>query len=209
MMKPLFSRNLCLALALCFVCIVRQCYTASLNPTDIVTTTSGPIRGKIKSLPTGKQALKFLGIPFAKAERFENPTDPDTWTVTRNATKFRKRCPQPYYKPGSPLKGLSKASENCLFINVFVPVRKADDSNQALAVMVWIHGGAYVFGTASSSLFDGGVLASEEKVIVVTFNYRLGALGYLCTGSDSDLRGNYGMLDQVYALKWVKNNIRR
>ncbi|XP_031571702.1 uncharacterized protein LOC116305862, partial [Actinia tenebrosa] len=192
-----------------FVCVALQCNAVSFDINNIVTTTAGPIRGKFESLSTGKQAWKFLGIPFAKAKRFENPTDPDKWTAARDATKFGKRCPQPYYKPGPPLSGLSKASEECLFINIFVPGQKTKNSSEGLAVMVWIHGGAYVFGTGSSSLYDGGVLATEEGVLVVTFNYRLGALGFLSTGSESDLKGNYAMLDQVHALKWVKKNIRR
>jgi carboxylesterase type B len=152
--------------------------------------------------------MKYLGIPYAKAKRFENPTDPDSWNTTRNATAFGKHCPQPTKDPKKPLGNLADTSEDCLFVNVFAPNKQGVNSS-GLAVMLWIHGGAYAFGSGGSSNFDGGVLASEEGVIVVTINYRVGALGFLSTGNGTDLKGNYGMLDQVHAMKWVKKNIKR
>ncbi|XP_031571703.1 uncharacterized protein LOC116305864 [Actinia tenebrosa] len=194
---------------ICLLCVMLQASGAvAVIPTPIVNTTAGPIVGKNETLATGKSVLKYLGIPYAKAARFEDPTDPDSWNMTRNATEFGKRCPQPSLNISAPLSYLPEMSEECLFINIFAPGKKTENSSMGLSVMVWVHGGAYVFGTAGSAMYDGSVLASEEDVIVVTFNYRLGALGLLSTGRDRNLKGNYGMLDQVFALRWVNNNMR-
>lgn len=198
-----------LAWYFCMCVLLQDSKAGAAVPTSEVNTTGGPIVGKNVTLATGKSVLKYLGIPYAQAKRFEDPTDPGGWNMTRNATEFGKRCPQPSLNSSAPLSLLSDMSEDCLFINVFVPGRKGENASADLAVMVWVHGGAYVFGTAGDSRFDGGVLASEEGVVIVTFNYRLGALGLLSSGREGDLKGNYGMLDQVFALKWVKNNIRR
>ena len=95
-------------------------------------------------------------------------------------------------------------SEDCLQLNVYVPGNAT--SSSALAVMLWIHGGGYTVGDAIS--YDGSVLAAEGNVIVVTASYRLGVLGFLSSNSN-DLRGNYGMMDQIEAMKWVNKNIAR
>lgn len=96
-------------------------------------------------------------------------------------------------------------SEDCLYLNVYKPA-DIDNSLQQLPVMVWIHGGGMFHGAGSR--YDGSVLASFNDVIVVTLNYRLGLLGFLNIPG-TDLKGNYGMLDQVMALKWVQENIGR
>jgi len=94
-------------------------------------------------------------------------------------------------------------AENCLNLNVFVP----DDigSMDKLPVMFWIHGGSYL--TGSNALYDGSYISVLGKVVVVAINYRLGPFGFLTNGKNGDLKGNYGMLDQVEALNWVKRNI--
>ncbi|KAJ7393150.1 neurexin protein binding [Desmophyllum pertusum] len=94
-------------------------------------------------------------------------------------------------------------SEDCLFLHVFVPSTIKPEADK-MAVMVWIHGGAFAFGT--SSICPGGVLATFNDVIVVSINYRLGVLGFLNIPG-TEYKGNYGMLDQVLALKWVQANI--
>lgn len=194
---------------ICFLFIMLQVFVAgAVIPTTQVNTTGGPVVGKNETLATGKSVLKFLGIPYAKARRFEDPTDPDSWNMTRNATQFGKICPQLSMNSSWPLQTLLSMSDDCLFINVFVPAT-LPNPNQNLPTMVWIHGGGYLVGSSAEPLYDGRVLATEEGVIVVTLNYRLGALGFLSTGSDSNIKGNYGMLDQVHALKWVQKNIRR
>ena len=89
------------------------------------------------------------------------------------------------------------ASEDCLFLNVFVPVQSTPSQN--LAVMVWIHGGYFAAGSGRE--YDGSVLAAFNDVIVVTLNYRLGLLGFF-NAPGTDIKGNYGMLDQVKSSAW-------
>ncbi|XP_064117919.1 esterase E4-like [Macrobrachium nipponense] len=149
----------------------------------------------------------FRGIPYAKAPvgdlRFADPIDlVDPWPGNYlNASKLGSVCPQ-YDKEGKSVLG----NEDCLFLNVHTPSR-LDEENRAegslLPVFVFFHGGGYVRG--SSSPHGAGKLLSRD-IIVVTVNYRLGALGYLSM-TDSLLPGNYGLLDQVSALRWVRRNI--
>ncbi|XP_066967058.1 esterase FE4-like [Macrobrachium rosenbergii] len=149
----------------------------------------------------------FRGIPYAKAPvgdlRFADPVDlVGPWPGNYlNASQLGSFCPQ--YDTES--KGVL-GNEDCLFLNVHTPSH-LDEENRAedtlLPVLVFIHGGGYVRG--SSSPHGAGKLLSRD-VVVVTINYRLGALGYLSMG-DSVLPGNYGLLDQVSALRWVQRNI--
>lgn len=188
------TRFVCLLLSLCLF------YGSSVAV--IVNTTYGPVNGSVISLSTNKTVRTYLGIPFAKAERFEYPVPPDKWTSTLQANKTDKICPQPSLL-GMPSR-LSLMSEDCLLLNVYVPDNAT--SNSRLAVMLWIHGGAYIIEDTTS--YDGSVLATEGNVIVVTAAYRLGVLGFLSSNSDN-LKGNYGMLDQIEAMKWVNKNIER
>ena len=98
-----------------------------------------------------------------------------------------------------------KTSEDCLFLNVFAPVTSTADK---LPVMFWLHGGDYYQGYGGGLLYDGSDLVARENVIVVSINYRIGALGFLYSGSDSKTQftGNYGTLDQQFALQWVQRN---
>ena len=169
----------------------------------VINTTYGPVNGSVISLSTNRTVITYLGIPFAKAERFEYPVPPDKWTSTLQANKTDKICPQPSL-PGTPPSRLSLMSEDCLLLNVYVPGNAT--SNSQLAVMLWIHGGAYII--EDTTFYDGSVLATEGNVIVVTTAYRLGVLGFLSSNS-GNLKGNYGMLDQIEAMKWVNKNIER
>ncbi|XP_070191192.1 cholinesterase-like [Littorina saxatilis] len=142
---------------------------------------------------------QFLGIRYAQAptgqRRFQQPVSAEL-PAQVDATRYGARCPQePLQKRGM--------SEDCLFLNVFFPERSQPD--HLLPVMVYIHGGGFIIGTGD--IFEGDVLAAEGHVVVVTFNYRLGALGFLATGDNSSL-GNYGLWDQRLALKWVHRHIR-
>ncbi|XP_064117906.1 esterase E4-like isoform X2 [Macrobrachium nipponense] len=149
----------------------------------------------------------FRGIPYAKAPvgdlRFADPIDlVGPWPGNYlNASKLGSVCPQ-YDREGKSVLG----DEDCLFLNVHTPSH-LDEENRAegslLPVFVFIHGGGYIRG--SSSPHGAGKLLSRD-IIVVTINYRLGALGYLSM-ADSVLPGNYGFLDQVSALRWVQRNI--
>ena len=164
-----------------------------------IDTTYGPVSGSVVQA-SNKTVIRYLGIPFAKAERFENPVPPDEWTSTLHANKTDKICPQPMLATSR----VHLMSEDCLLLNVYVPGNAT--SSSALAVMLWIHGGGYVVG--ETSYYDSSVLATVGNVIVVTAAYRLGVLGFLSSNSDN-LRGNYGMMDQIAAMKWVNKNIAR
>jgi len=150
----------------------------------------------------------FLGIRYAAAPtgtlRFAAPTAPAAVSGTVGALKFGSSCPQ----TPSPF-GQASVDEDCLFLNIFVPTPPVSSKNR-LPVMVFFHGGAFVVGESSD--FNGTLLATQGKVIIVTINYRLGILGYLADAaldaeSPSGASGNYGLADQQFALKWVHQNI--
>ncbi|XP_077968891.1 uncharacterized protein LOC120335102 [Styela clava] len=162
-------------------------------------TTLGKIRGKLTLI-----SETYLGIPYAAPPvgklRWQPPQPHPSWSDTgeaRNATKMGSYCPQPSYG-GSALSG----DEDCLYMNIYVPKTPTTDY---YPVMVFVYGGGFVIGSANG--YDGTILASVNNVIVVVFNYRLGALGFSSTG-DNQLTGNYGMLDQIAAFQWVQDNIQ-
>ena len=162
-------------------------------------TTNGPVRG----LANGP-VDEFLGIPYAAppvgALRWQPPQPSAGWSGVRDATQFAPHCPQ------SPsLFGQASTSEDCLFLNVFTPSHRRAGSH--FPVMVWIHGGALV--TGESNDYDPAGLV-EDGVTVVTINYRLGALGFLAHPALADANGqsgDYGLMDQQAALRWVQRNI--
>ena len=153
----------------------------------------------------------FKGIPFAlppTGSRRWKPSLPlPRWKGTRDATKFGPACVQPKSRADSIYAwDLPSMSEDCLSLNIWAPV----DARKA-PVFVWIHGGSLTTGSGSDSMYDGSRFA-ERGVIVVTINYRLGVLGYfahpaLSAESRRNISGNYGLLDQIEALRWVKRNI--
>lgn len=152
----------------------------------------------------------FRGIPFAAPPvgplRWRAPSPAAAWEGVRIADRFSPICLQPgSYPDDAPAEPMS---EDCLYLNVWAP---ANPEGRPLPVMVWIYGGGLVNGTASTPLYAGDALA-QRGVIVVTFNYRLGALGFLAhpelsRESAYGGSGNYGLLDQLAALKWVQQNI--
>lgn len=156
------------------------------------------------------EVLRFAGIPYAAppvgSRRWRAPEPHDPWTGRRSAGAYGPIAPQVDFM--ATLLGFEPEpqDEACLYLNVFTPA--IDDARRP--VMVWIHGGAYVMGSGSTVGYDGSALAIRGDVVVVTINYRLGALGYLYLGAvDSGYAesGNLGVLDQVAALKWVHDNI--
>ncbi len=166
-------------------------------------TKQGQLKGKIEG-----KSISWKGIPYAKAPvenlRFEPPQQPDNWQGVREAFDFGPVCPQP--PEAAAMQGINpeEMSEDCLYLNVWTPNTSKND----LPVMVWIHGGAFTSGAGSSYLYNGARLAGQGEVVVVTLNYRLGALGFLhLAGLDDRFTANLGLLDQVAALRWVKNNI--
>ncbi|XP_062598066.1 uncharacterized protein LOC134259504 [Saccostrea cucullata] len=163
----------------------------------------GAIVGKrFKSYNNQGTLYKFLNIPFAKAPvnhlRFAKPIPYGAWSGTLNATNVGPAC----YQTVTDLAKNFKFSEDCLQLNIYVP-NNFNPSNKK-SVMVWIHGGGYLMGSGLS--YDGGFLALNGDVIVVTINYRLGIFGFLASG-DYRAKGNMGLWDQILALNWVRYNI--
>ena len=167
----------------------------------VVTTADGRLRGQAAGTID-----EFLGIPYAAPPvgplRWRAPQPAAHWTGVRTATQFGPHCPQ----YGSPF-GLASMSENCLFLNVYAPAGSLRGSS--LPVMVWIHGGDLTAGE-SNDYNPAGLV--HDGVVVVTINYRLGALGFLAhpaLTSRGGSSGNYGLMDQQAALRWVQQNIRQ
>ncbi|XP_020845085.1 LOW QUALITY PROTEIN: pyrethroid hydrolase Ces2e-like [Phascolarctos cinereus] len=181
---------------------------------DLIRTTEyGQVQGShisIKGLD--KDVNIFMGIPFARPPigdlRFSPPQPPEPWSDVRNATSHPPMCLQNVTileKLITFLKiniSVTANSEDCLYLNIYVPDHTEEDAK--LPVMVWIHGGGLIFGSAS--MFDGSILSATQNVVVVTIQYRLGILGFFSTG-DEHASGNWGYLDQVAALRWVQKNI--
>lgn len=192
----------------------------------VVTTNYGKIRGVRTPLPNEilGPVEQYLGVPYASPptgeRRFQPPEPPSSWTGVRNATQFAPVCPQ-YLDERSLLNDMlpvwftanldtvvtyvQDQNEDCLYLNIYVPTEDdIHDQNNKKPVMVYIHGGSYMEGTGN--MVDGSILASYGNVIVITINYRLGVLGFLSTG-DQAAKGNYGLLDQIQALRWIEENI--
>ncbi|CAH1274063.1 BCHE [Branchiostoma lanceolatum] len=150
----------------------------------------------------GTTVHAFLGVPFAHPpvgeRRFRRAERLPQWDGVYNATTDPNACIQRPFNAQGALN--TPTSEDCLYLNVYQPT----DVPTGAAVMVWIHGGG--FSSGAGSLYNGGILAATEGVIVVTVNYRLGVLGFLYTGTD-DAPGNMGLTDQLLALQWVQDNI--
>ncbi|NXH13107.1 SASB hydrolase, partial [Bucco capensis] len=180
-----------------------------------VVTKYGRVQGYQFKVDAAEKSVNiFLGLPFAKPPvgplRFSEPQPPEPWKGVRDATSYPPTCLQDNvtgqffsdHITNRKEKVLLQMSEDCLYLNVYTPV--CAEKQKKLPVFVWIHGGGFVFGAASS--YDGSVLAAFENVVVVAIQYRLGFVGYFSTG-DKYARGNWGYLDQVAALQWIQENI--
>jgi para-nitrobenzyl esterase len=156
----------------------------------VVETATGRVRGR---------AGAYLGIPYARARRFGAPEPPAPWTGELDATAPGPPAPQPQRPISAFAHGpLPPASEDCLTLNVWTPA--GDDG--PWPVLVWAIGGGWTIGWAGSGVYDGAALAEAARVVVVNFNYRLGSLGWLYVDG-----GNFGLLDHVAVLEWVRENV--
>ncbi|XP_052023010.1 pyrethroid hydrolase Ces2a-like isoform X2 [Apodemus sylvaticus] len=178
------------------------------SASPIRNTHTGQVRGSLVHVKDTKSDVHaFLGIPYAKPPvgplRFAPPEDPEPWSGVKDGTAQPAMCLQMNLE-GVKAMELTKQpmSEDCLYLNIYTPAHAQEGSN--LPVMVWIHGGSLVLGSASMN--DGSILAATEEIVIVAIQYRLGILGYFSTG-DQHATGNWGYLDQVAALRWVQKNI--
>jgi carboxylesterase 2 len=168
-----------------------------------VRTATGLVSGVPALLP---EVTVFKGIPYAAAPagelRWRPPWPPQPWEGVRAAAEFGDISPQSWQPTTLPM------NEDCLSLNVWT---SAASAGARRPVLVWIYGGRFVFGTGADPLYDGSALA-EAGLVVVTFNYRTGVFGFLATPELSEesghgASGNYGLLDQIAALRWVRDNI--
>ncbi|HVV12320.1 carboxylesterase/lipase family protein [Amycolatopsis sp.] len=181
-----------LAAALCALLLVTACEAgaAASQTEDVVRTADGLVRGTVAG-----SHKTFSGIPYAAPPvgdlRWRAPQPVQPWQGVFDASHPAAACVQP---------GKPTSSEDCLYLNVTVP----ENVTGHLPVMVWVPGGGFIEGAGSD--YDPSAMATQGNVIVVTLNYRLGALGFLLTGDDP-AAGNFGLADQQAALRWVRDNI--
>jgi para-nitrobenzyl esterase len=184
-------------------------YGASMH--GVVTVEGGRVRGVWR-----EDLWSFAGIPYASSQRWRLPQPPLPWEGVREASSFGPIAPQIVAAAGitSPADPDHRAaqSEDCLTLNIWtsqVPESPTTEPGAGRPVMVWIHGGGFTSGSGSVFLYRGGHLVRNGDVVVVTINYRLGALGFLGHHmvGDHDFVGNWGLHDQVAALRWVREHI--
>ncbi|WP_124710238.1 carboxylesterase/lipase family protein [Gordonia insulae] len=176
-----------------------------------VTTADGIVEGA-RGKRSRRGTISWKGIPFAAPPvaglRFRDPQPVHPWPGVRDCTRFGKAAIQEKRFTAVAPGRYQPMGEDCLTLNVFAPDRVATAPRP---VMVFIHGGAYILGTAATPLYEGSLLARSQDVIVVTVQYRFGPFGYLDFGAYSDddrpFDSNLGLKDQVAALQWVQRNI--
>ncbi|XP_037784824.1 esterase FE4-like isoform X2 [Penaeus monodon] len=182
---------------------------AICNAATVVTLTDGRVSGINELSTKGREFFSFYGIPYAKPPleklRLKDPVRADKWTGIRDGSKMPSPCLQVSFAQMILGQTLSPdemvGDEDCLYLNVFTP--KSKKPEERLPVMVWLHGGGFFSGGGHEYLPH--VLMNHDIVLVV-LQFRLGTLGFLST-EDEVMPGNYGMKDQVMALRWVQDNI--
>jgi para-nitrobenzyl esterase len=178
-------------------------------PDLVVETTHGKVRGELRDGVASWKAIPYAAPPVG-ARRFRPPQPPTPWTGERDATKFGPVAAQSRDPRIALMSGVTDkvaSGEDSLLLNVFAPAEPEPGGGKR-PVMVWIHGGAFIMGSGSMPLYHGAPFA-RQGIVVVTLNYRLGLLGFLYLGDLAPDRaeGNYALLDQIAALRWVRDNI--
>lgn len=167
----------------------------------------GPVRGADDGRVKVWKGIRYAAPPLGDL-RFRTPEPPERWTEVADATTFGPACPQPAI-PNMPLDLGASQSEDCWSLNIWAPADT--EPGDGKPVMVWLHGGAYILGSGSQPLYNGRRLAASGDVVVVTVNYRLGALGFLDLLSFNTSRrrfdSNIGLRDVLAVLRWVADNI--
>lgn len=187
-------------------CSAALCSIGLAQTAAVIHTHEGPVQGAASD-----GVVAYKGIPFALPPTGENrwrpPQPVQPWTAIRHATEYASDCMQlPFPSDAAPLG--TKPSEDCLYLNVWTP---AEAPARKLPVMVWIYGGGFVNGGSSPDVYSGANFA-KRGLVFVSFNYRLGRFGFfghpaLTAESNGGLLGNYGYMDQIAALQWVRRNI--
>jgi len=199
--------SLTVARALTSLVVLALAGAAAPVSADQVRTEAGVVEGFVAP---GSSVRVFRGIPYAAPpvgeRRWQPPAPAPPWEGVRPAKEFGARCTQA--RVFGDMVFRDEASEDCLYLNVWTPARSA---RERLPVMVWIYGGGFQAGSASEPRQDGTRLA-QKGVVVVSMNYRLGIFGFfshpeLTKESEHEASGNYGLMDQTAALRWVRDNV--
>jgi len=171
----------------------------------VVETSYGPVRGIEEDGVKAWKGLRYAAAPTGEL-RFRAPQPPARCAEVTDATAFGPACPQPVF-PNMPVDLGAPQGEDCLRLNIWAS--SDTQAGDGKPVMVWLHGGAYVLGSSSQTLYDGRRLVSHGDVVVVTVNYRLGVLGFLDLSSfdTAHFDSNVGLRDVLAALEWVRDNI--
>ena len=173
----------------------------------VVETAYGPVRGVDDGVVTSWKGVRYAAPPSGDL-RWRAPQPPEPWNEVADATTFGPVCPQPV-EPRIPIDLGAPQGDDCLTLNIWASSEIAAGDRRP--VMVWIHGGAYILGSANQPLYDGRVLAAGGDVVVVTVNYRLGAFGFLDLSSFSTPKrrfdSNLGLRDVLHALHWIRDNV--
>lgn len=193
------------AIVLCLALILSGAAGSAVAQEAV--TTNGRLMGQ-----RGAGTTRYLGVPYAQPPvgnlRWVDPQSVETWSDVRDATRFAPACPQTGVS--MPGEAPSLTDEDCLYLNIWAPDAAGPDG-PSRPVIVWIPGGGLTNGSTSIPLYDGAALA-QRGVVVVTVAYRLGVLGFLAhpeltVESGKGGSGNYGLMDQIAALEWVRDNI--
>ncbi|MFT4254501.1 MAG: carboxylesterase family protein, partial [Caulobacter sp.] len=189
---------------------------ALASPAAAQLKTATVAQGVLEAGAPEKGVAAFKGVPFAAPPvgdlRWRAPKAPAAWTGVRKADRFGASCMQMTnggkgFGPWTPEYVVQDAvSEDCLYLNVWTPAKSKGDR---LPVLVWIHGGGFSSGSGSVPIYDGAAFAARG-VIMVTINYRVGVFGFLAhpdLTAEAGTSGNYGLMDQAEALRWIKANI--
>nr|CAD7261814.1 unnamed protein product [Timema shepardi] len=177
----------------------------NVNDTLVIRTEEGSVRGRTQTSVWGDTYYSFQGIPYAEPPvgnlRFKAPRPVIPWEGVRDALSEGNSCHQSYIEWGK-----ANMSEDCLYLNVYVPQLPSNASESSnLSVLFWIHGGGFSMGSGDAAMWGPDYFV-DKNIVVVTINYRLGALGFLAL-EHQDVSVNAGMKDQVAALRWVQKNI--
>jgi para-nitrobenzyl esterase len=204
--KTRFFSGFLVAVSTLLLAVVGHALTPISQNLDQVKIDSGQIKGIVEG-----EIIAFKGVPFAAPPlgelRWRAPQPVAPWTGVRSAQKYSMDCMQePFPSDAAPLG--AGTSEDCLYVNVWKPAAPAA---KKLPVMVWIYGGGFVNGGSSPAVYDGSKFAADG-IVFVSFNYRIGRFGFfahpaLTKEHSEEAKGNYGYMDQIAALQWVKRNI--